>query len=568
MGIPTLFRELLQKEVNYVTTIEKNPEYFFLDFNSFIYRIFYKYPFVSEKQLVHDVILELYQLIDTIHPLKMLYIAIDGTAPRAKMVQQRSRRYKSLQLDRLKEQYHLRHGISRKTTWNPTNHICPGTTFMMNLNQAILKMLEKNFEWIPKKIFDTCMKPGEGEHKILPHVKRLRHEFPNDRVVVFSPDNDIISLSLLTQKSKIKILRYCDGENDGFIKRLAKLPAETEMFVFDIDLLRRNLVDAFPGEDEMNIILDYNFLLSMVGNDFVTSLPFLKIKNGGLQILKRLYCQVKQKHSGSSPFYLIDAKTFSVNTGFFKEIIKGLSLMEDSEMKKLQHFLNKERSAQCIGAESFDHFYTNLQHAYICNKNHPLYEEYEKDFDKMNYSLEKHQWKTQYYEHFLEIDSKNFPAYNKIRTKVVREYLKSLMFTLRYYNEGCPSWSWYYHFPMPPIFQDVYTVLEKQMFDVNRITFEQAVPYTPYQQLCLILPPQKFDLLPSSFQNLLHKYSSYYPYDFRVDAALGLKYIYSEAHLPEFSNFSSFLWDIKKLERQLSKQDSNRNILINKVFKL
>ncbi|MAI15022.1 MAG: hypothetical protein CMM15_13490 [Rhodospirillaceae bacterium] len=567
MGVPTLFRELLQNKINYVTRIEKNPEYFFLDFNSFIYRIHYKFPFSSEKQLIHNVIVELHRLIEEIHPTKMVYIAIDGTAPRAKMVQQRSRRYKSLQLDRMKQEYFDHYDLPVSKTWNPSNHICPGTEFMMNLNQAILKMLEKNFEWIPSKIFDSCLRPGEGEHKILPHVKRLRLENPNATVVIFSPDNDIISLALLTQKSHIKILRYCDGENDGYIKRMAKLPMDTTMFVFDIDLLRQSLVDEFPEEDETNIVLDFNFLLAMVGNDFVTSLPFLKIKNGGLQILKKLYAQIKTKHQPQKR-YLIDKQTFTVNGPFFKDIIKGLSLMEDTEMKKLQLFLTKQRTAQHIPAESFDNFYNNLQHAYICNTNHPLYDEYAGDFDKINYNAEKHQWKAQYYEHFLQIDSKNFSVYNGKRTKVVQEYLKSLMFTLRYYNQGCPSWTWHYHYPMPPVFQDVFTVLEKQHFDLNRITFEKGIPFSPYQQLSLILPPQKFDLLPSSFQHLLKKFAAFYPMDFRIDAVLGLKYIYSEARLPEFTNFSSFLFEVKTLERKLSKKDAKRNIIMTKVFRL
>ena len=207
---------------------------------------------------------------------------------------------------------------------------------------------------------------------------------------------------------------------------MAKLNAEEKLFVFDISRLRQNLLSFFPGEDEVNIVLDFNFLLSMVGNDFVQSLPFLKIKNGGLSLLKKLYKNIKSKHAEYG--YLIEKKSFRINLAFFKDIVRGLSLMEDSEMKKLQYFISKERSSQSLPAESFDNFYATLQHGYICNSNHPLYETYAEDFDKIDYSLEKHEWKSKYYEHFLKVNPKNFSVYNPLRTKVVREYLKSLVF--------------------------------------------------------------------------------------------------------------------------------------------
>ena len=567
MGIPTLFRELLQNHTEYVTPVKKNPDYFFLDFNSFIYRIFYQKPFLSQRQLIHDVVIELYSLIHEIAPTKMLYVAVDGTCPRAKMVQQRSRRYKALQLEQLKRSYMEHYNIRERSNagWNPSHHICPGTDFMINLNQSLLKMLQRNFEHIPVRIFDSCQRPGEGEHKILPHIKKLTKVDPDGSVMVFSPDNDIISLSLVTQKKNIFILRYCDGENDSFVKKMAKLGAEEKMFVFDINLLRQNLLSVFPGEDEVNIVLDFNFLLAMVGNDFVPSLPFLKIKNGGLTLLKKLYTNTKSKHPGYG--YLIEKETFRINLPFFKDIVRGLSLMEDTEMKRLQYFISKEKNSQSLPAESFENFYTTLQHGYICNANHPLYETYARDFEKIDYSLDKHEWKSFYYEHFLEVDSKNFSVYNALRTKVVREYLKSLMFTLYYYNKECPSWTWYYPYRMPPIFQDVFTVLEKHNFDLNKIVFDKGQIMSPFQQLSMILPPQNFKLLPNSFSVLLNEYKEYFPYEFKIEATLGLKYIYSEAHLPDFENLKAFMRKIRYLEQKLSVRDRKRNVIIQKIYK-
>ena len=104
---------------------------------------------------------------------------------------------------------------------------------------------------------------------------------------------------------------------------MAKLGAEEKMFVFDINLLRQNLLSVFPGEDEVNIVLDFNFLLAMVGNDFVPSLPFLKIKNRGSYTFEELYTNTKSKHPGYG--YLIEKETFRINLAFFKDIVRRLS---------------------------------------------------------------------------------------------------------------------------------------------------------------------------------------------------------------------------------------------------
>lgn len=54
--------------------------------------------------------------------------------------------------------------------------------------------------------------------------------------------------------------------------------------------------------DDLRILNDYNFLLFMVGNDFVPSLPFLKIRSGGLDLLIKIYNQVRPQIQD----YLID----------------------------------------------------------------------------------------------------------------------------------------------------------------------------------------------------------------------------------------------------------------------
>ena len=76
-----------------------------------------------------------------------------------------------------------------------------------------------------------------------------------------------------------------------------------------------------------------------------------------------------------------------------------------------------------------------------------------------------------------------------------------------YYFDKCPSWSWYYPYRVPPLFSDIYTNLTKFNIDVNNdISFTKGTPYSPFEQLALILPPQSKNILPPSYDFLFQKY--------------------------------------------------------------
>ena len=85
------------------------------------------------------------RLMNAVRPRRMLYMAIDGVAPRAKMNQQHARRFRSAQEAR--ERLELEIDLARdlptvgikeedeepKVAWD-SNVITPGTTFMLRLS--------------------------------------------------------------------------------------------------------------------------------------------------------------------------------------------------------------------------------------------------------------------------------------------------------------------------------------------------------------------------------------------------------------------------------------------------
>ena len=110
----------------------------------------------------------------------MTYIALDGPAPRAKMIQQRSRRFKAT-LDKqfiieLKKKFKMNN--NENEGWDGSANISPGTKFMEKLsNRIISAMKDKTFvkhNSQMKIIFNNGNSPGEGEHKFLDILRNMR----------------------------------------------------------------------------------------------------------------------------------------------------------------------------------------------------------------------------------------------------------------------------------------------------------------------------------------------------------------------------------------------------------
>ena len=274
-------------------------QYLYIDFNSLIYQAFHEVSGSQENDdawILETLIHRLDQMIHHhVRPSHGVYVCLDGVAPLAKMVQQRSRRYKGVLLDTAVRRILQQNGIQSSTKKHPSCHICPGTVFMAHL-ETRLRRYQRHCS-VPLFI-DGSNVPGEGEHKLLAHLRRLRCDESQQhcQVVIYSPDGDLFSLTLLTHKSHLYLMRIPDASSPletPYTSR--KLP-----YIYCcIDRLRSHFLhDLFglshhPQEvNERHLhskIEDYNLLLMMVGNDVVPSLPYLKIRAGGLQSLLRLY---------------------------------------------------------------------------------------------------------------------------------------------------------------------------------------------------------------------------------------------------------------------------------------
>ena len=283
------------------------------------------------------------RLFAIVRPRKVIYMAIDGVAPRAKMNQQRSRRFRASKeaAEKIETMSRIREELSEKGAYLPpekakeahfdSNCITPGTPFMARLSKClqyyIHDRLNNDAGWKNVKvILSDANVPGEGEHKIMDYIRRQRampdHD-PNTQHVLCGADADLIMLGLATHEPNFTIIREefkpnkprpcdlcrqmghelheCTGAakplDDGgeYVGEDIKVYEEQKYIFVRLSVLREYLKRdlampnlPFPYDFE-RVIDDWVFMCFFVGNDFLPHLPSLEIRENAIDRLVNLY---------------------------------------------------------------------------------------------------------------------------------------------------------------------------------------------------------------------------------------------------------------------------------------
>ncbi|CCH62213.1 hypothetical protein TBLA_0G02750 [Henningerozyma blattae CBS 6284] len=315
MGIPKFFRYISERWPMILQLIEGNqiPEFdnLYLDMNSILHTCTHSNDDssditkrLSEEEVFAKIFTYIDHLFMTIKPKQTFYMAIDGVAPRAKMNQQRARRFRTAMDAEKALQKAIEEGTEiPKGEPFDSNSITPGTEFMAkltkNLKYFIHDKISNDSNWRNVEIvFSGHEVPGEGEHKIMDYIRTIRSQEgynPNTRHCIYGLDADLIILGLSTHAPHFALLR----EEVKFGRRSGQTPAleNQNFFLLHLSLLREylelefeNIADELQFEYNFERVLDdFILILFVIGNDFLPNLPDLHLNKGAFPVLLQTF---------------------------------------------------------------------------------------------------------------------------------------------------------------------------------------------------------------------------------------------------------------------------------------
>ncbi|XP_008193749.1 5'-3' exoribonuclease 1 isoform X2 [Tribolium castaneum] len=589
MGVPKFFRYISER---YPCLSEFVKEYqipvfdnLYLDMNGIIHMCSHPddnnpHFRITEEKIFADIFHYIEFLFRMIKPQKVFFMAVDGVAPRAKMNQQRGRRFRSA-----KDAEKMELEAKKKGEKLPdverfdSNCITPGTEFMARLHEqlkyfVVSKVSTDNMWKKCKIILSGHETPGEGEHKIMDYIRYIRSQpgyDPNTRHCLYGLDADLIMLGLCTHDPHFSLLR--EEVKFGKKAKRSNVPEEIRFYLLHLSLMREYLEmefsplkEALKDSDKIkfdieNIIDDWILMGFLVGNDFIPNLPNLHISNGALPVLYKAYIEVLPTLDG----YINEAGTLNlerfekfmkkladVDIKNFEEIQDDLTYFERKTGRKATAHLPVSSKPVKNGEEKkIDPALAEL----IAATDSLAVSSDEEDFESSISSEEDEAFKSykdEYYRNKLE--------FQEVTREVMREqaegYVRAIQWNLNYYYNGVCSWSWFYPHHYSPYISDI------KGFSDLKIDFELGKPFKPYEQLLAVLPPASKKLLPECYHSLMTDdnslIKSYYPEEFQTDLN-GKRQEWEAVVLVPFIDEKNLLNAMKPCNELLTPEEAKRN---------
>ncbi|XP_048190905.1 5'-3' exoribonuclease 1 isoform X5 [Perognathus longimembris pacificus] len=593
MGVPKFYRWISERYpcLSEVVKEHQIPEFdnLYLDMNGIIHQCSHPndddvHFRISDDKIFTDIFHYLEVLFRIIKPRKVFFMAVDGVAPRAKMNQQRGRRFRSAKEaeDKIKKALEKGETLPTEARFD-SNCITPGTEFMARLHEHLKYFVNMKIStdksWQGVTIyFSGHETPGEGEHKIMEFIRSEKakpdHD-PNTRHCLYGLDADLIMLGLTSHEAHFSLLRE-EVRFGGKKTQRVCAPEETTFHLLHLSLMREYIDYEFSVLKEKitfkydieRVIDDWILMGFLVGNDFIPHLPHLHINHDALPLLYGTYITIlpelggyinENGHLNLPRFEKYLVKLSDFDREHFSEVFVDLKWFESKVGNK---YLNEAAGIAAEEAKNYkEKKKSKGQENSLCwaalDKNESqvvaskdnLEDETE---DDDLFETEFRQYKRTYYMTKMGVDvvSDDFLAAQAAC------YVQAIQWILHYYYHGVQSWSWYYPYHYAPFLSDIRNI------SALKIHFELGKPFKPFEQLLAVLPAASKSLLPTCYQHLMTNEDSpiieYYPPDFKTDLN-GKQQEWEAVVLIPFIDEKRLLEAMETCNHSLKKEERKRN---------
>jgi 5'-3' exonuclease len=494
MGVPRVFQWIVKKYpgtfIKRNLPAEKKCSYLCYDVNGLLHPCVRKsiidrgrFDLNDIRKVVREHMLHIANICK---PTKGILICIDGVAPVAKMLQQRTRRFKTVYEKDIERQVHLRSKLDVPYQWD-TNAITPSTEFMTDMNVLFSEISEEMKTLYPscEIFYSDSDKPGEGEHKIMDKLRTINY-FEDDSIYIHGLDADLIFLSIGLNKDNIYLMR--EGDSIGYLDITA---LKEKLFLEVQSLCKSKLIPQ-------NVEKDFMVISYFLGNDFLPQVFSSDVYDLGKFL--SIYSELIDIHNK----YLVDGGRIQW------DVLEKLC----SKIGENEYNLVKNRVKKFVSMKVSDfELETQVEKDIFWEKQRP---------NTDDLKLLEPGWKDRFYNHYFSFTQNNWNEKNSM----VLNYLEGLQWNLNYYLFGIKNWMWHYKYHAAPFFGDIFHYLQKRgtqqlaknCFYVGK---ETAKP-SSIEQLLVVLPPQSISLIPQKYRHLMTDFTKsdiidLYPISFMLE---------------------------------------------------
>jgi hypothetical protein len=466
----------------------KNPAYLYIDANSLCYKALdpiYSSGDFRSKELVEKIKKRgiekthrkcyalvwtfLREIIDKIEP-KNVYIAFDGPVNLAKMSQQKGRRYETGM------------NLHEESTFD-TAAITPGTTWMEGLSKYLKSELEVYMKMDyaghrPERVtFSSHLVSGEGEHKIMDHIRKTSFSM-DDEIVVYGQDSDIVLLCMaIIETKRANKITICTEVDSPKLTRLYEKRKIQNTRYINLPFVSVNTLYSalrYLGFDRPNAVSDFIFCMTAIGNDFVPRpLAMSDVPVVAEALLEALAEVFQDDPSGF--IYDHERGIDWENFAKFLEVFVG----NDRELDYILSYRRRDGESpnRVIEAARVDGIW--------------------------NEELSPERFRNAWYSNALRTSEISMVDVAEMCT----EFLRGFVWTSAYYFQGQDNvtWGWHYPFAYPPLLEDVLEccsfLLESGVLgSVLQVPLYAGTKTNAAEQLVAVMHPRSLQWIPENLR--------------------------------------------------------------------